>query len=317
MLNFLYCFDENYNVQGFLSMYSLLEKVDIKIKIYLIHKSQKDNINIPSKIVNHKNLESLDIFKFENKDLNFYNLENAHVSEATFYRLFCTKYLPENLEKIIYLDADVYCINNPVSILINSFEKLDCSDSSVSFSTEKYQSEDNTDFKRLKLSGNKYFNAGVMLLDLKKTREDNFLTKSVNLINEIKEEAIYWDQDILNKYYDGDYFELDEGLNFKINLIGKDYSEILNTDKLSKEIYFVHYSGKFKPWSVKGSTHNASYIFHELYFELFNSEYYISNARKKQALIDILKIIFSLKIFNFKYPLKFFNTVMRYLVTKK
>ena len=41
MLNFLYCFDENYNVQGFLSMYSLLEKVDIKIQIYLIHKSQK------------------------------------------------------------------------------------------------------------------------------------------------------------------------------------------------------------------------------------------------------------------------------------
>ena len=59
MLNFLYCFDENYNVQGFLSMYSLLEKVDIKIQIYLIHKSQKDKINIPSKIKNHKNLESL------------------------------------------------------------------------------------------------------------------------------------------------------------------------------------------------------------------------------------------------------------------
>ena len=79
----------------------------------------------------------------------------------------------------------------------------------------------------------------------------------------------YWDQDILNKYYDGEYFELDEGLNFKINLIGKDYRKILNTDELSKKIYFVHYSGKFKPWSVKGSTHNASYIFHELYFELF------------------------------------------------
>ena len=93
MLNFLYCFDENYNVQGFLSMYSLLEKVDLKIQIYLIHKSQIDNINIPSKILSHKNLKSLDIYKFENKDLNFYNLENAHVSEATFYRLTDTYYI--------------------------------------------------------------------------------------------------------------------------------------------------------------------------------------------------------------------------------
>ena len=38
MLNFLYCFDQNYNIQALVSIYSLLENITEKINIHIIHK---------------------------------------------------------------------------------------------------------------------------------------------------------------------------------------------------------------------------------------------------------------------------------------
>ena len=40
-LNFLYCFDENYNFQALTSMISLLDSVDEEINIYVIHTFKK------------------------------------------------------------------------------------------------------------------------------------------------------------------------------------------------------------------------------------------------------------------------------------
>ena len=41
MFNFLFAFDENYNIQGSVSIFSLLENVETKINIYVI----KDRTN--------------------------------------------------------------------------------------------------------------------------------------------------------------------------------------------------------------------------------------------------------------------------------
>ena len=43
MLNFLYCFDNGYNIQAQCSIYSLLENVDEKINIFIIHKNKNDS----------------------------------------------------------------------------------------------------------------------------------------------------------------------------------------------------------------------------------------------------------------------------------
>ena len=47
-LNFLYCFDENYDKQAFASMISYLDKVSESINIFVIHNTDKflDKIQI-------------------------------------------------------------------------------------------------------------------------------------------------------------------------------------------------------------------------------------------------------------------------------
>ena len=41
MQNILYCFDENYNIQATVSMFSLLKQTNEKINFHIIHKNPK------------------------------------------------------------------------------------------------------------------------------------------------------------------------------------------------------------------------------------------------------------------------------------
>ena len=93
-MNFIYCFDTNYNSQAFTSIISLLDCVDKKIDIFIIHNDENFDKKIPKKINNHRNLNSYIFIVFRNRIL-LPNIPNTHVSEATYYRLFLENYLPK------------------------------------------------------------------------------------------------------------------------------------------------------------------------------------------------------------------------------
>ena len=67
--------------------------------------------------------------------------------------------------------------------------------------------------------------------------------KLINILNENKSKITFWDQDVLNIYFDGKFLELDSSLNYEIYL-EDGYKKIESDTKL------VHYSGSFKPWTV-------------------------------------------------------------------
>jgi len=315
MLNFLYCFDSNYNIQAFASMYSLLNNIKEKVNIFIIHKSENTASFIPELILNSDNLNEIKVYRFDIKELKFHNLDNSHVSEATFYRLFLLNYLPKTLDFIIYLDADVFCISNPLETLKNEISTLSNSKYEVGFSSEsKRTSSTLENFSRLNLKGDSYFNAGVMILDINKAYKNKFTQNVSNLLLELGKDAFYWDQDILNKYYDNNFLEIEGSLNYKINYFNKDYSKLLENNK--DEISLVHYSGKFKPWNIRGISHSSSFIFQDLYKDLFKEHYFISNARKRTALKDIIKIVITLNFKHIKYPLNFLLISIKYLFKK-
>ena len=124
MLNFLYAFDKNYNIQAFVSIYSVLQSITEKINLFLILDDTNIDISIPlKKIQNHKNIKSIVIKKIEINE-NLYNLEESHVSKATFYRLFISDLFYGKDLKFIYLDSDIICVNNPAHLLRKQFEDM-------------------------------------------------------------------------------------------------------------------------------------------------------------------------------------------------
>ena len=112
-----------------------------------------------------------------------------------------------------------------------SIEDLKHSNLIISAKTEYQFSEENEDIKRLNKKGS-YFNAGVMIINFdlwKRKQIDQKLIEHMKLIeNDIK----YWDQDVLNSYFDEKYFSMNQYLNFNIStdkeLVFKNPSEIEN-----------------------------------------------------------------------------------------
>lgn len=115
------------------------------------------------------------------------------VSLATYYRLFVSDFLPDDIQKILYLDGDTIVRSN-----IDNLWNVDLSgvalgavhdvDESVHLSARgfPYPTEDG------------YFNAGVLLINLDYWRENNCKEQFLNFIREHGDFIRWHDQDVLN-----------------------------------------------------------------------------------------------------------------------
>ncbi len=304
MLSFIYCLDENYNKQSLCSIYSLLENINEEIKIYLIHKNPDSVDTLPKIISEHKNLSSIKVFKKILKDVHYPKLNDAHVSEATYYRLNLQDYIFEQDGMLIYLDSDVIFINDPLTLLKQQIDFLRSSKYVISAKTEETLSKHGKDI--LGLSSKNYFNAGVMIIDTNKWNNLKISDKLYESLQKLGERIIFWDQDVLNHYFDGQYLELDEKLNYQVRM------EDNNFDKSNlKSKILLHYSGKFKPWTVMGASKDEAKYFQDIYRIIFSEKYLISYNYKVNALKDFLIIIFTLKIFKMRYKTKFILIVVK------
>ena len=67
MLNLLYCFDENYNKQTFISIYSIIRLLDNnqKITVYAIHKEPRTFEKYAKKLETYENGAKIHVYKFD------------------------------------------------------------------------------------------------------------------------------------------------------------------------------------------------------------------------------------------------------------
>ncbi len=309
MYTFLYCFDNNYNSQAFTSIISLLTNVSKEISINIIHTQMSDESFIPKVILNHKKLTSIKVSKFNSSNLEFPNITGMHVSEATYYRMYFETYIPIENKKIVYIDSDIIFLKCPLKDFESVIKKIDNSGFILSAKTENNMLQNNLQkSKDLNINSNKYFNAGLMVIDVAKWRENKVENQLISLQNKLSDVIEFWDQDVLNSYFDGKYVELPDSHNFFIDL-----ALALNNGPTSvpNNIASIHYIGKTKPWSVKGILQSDSEFFQIAYRLISRNNFYITHSVRKNSLLILVKSIFSLKIFTVKKPLSFFLNVLR------
>ena len=304
-LSFLYCFDSGYNKQALVSIISLLDTVSESIEIHIIHNTKHFKKEIPSKIFEHKNLLNIYIYEFKDKDYNFPNIKNSHLTEATYYRLFIENYLPEHLNNILFIDADTVCLNNPIEVLRTNINELNTSKFLIAARTEhkKEPSKINEIFLRLDIEG-PYFNAGIMLIDLRKWKSQNFQNKLIKNLIKLEDKILQWDQDVLNHSLNSNYLELSDSFNYNA----------INYKKFEKEnIYFLHYIGSKKPWLTSGIFTKASKHYHENYRKIFLNDFHIIHKWKKQSVVDVLNSFKNFSFFNLDFKIKFLVTFFKSL----
>ena len=301
-MNFVYAFDNNYNLQGFTAIKSLLDNVDKPISIHILHSDPNSFQNQFNELKENNRLSNLSIHEFKSEDLNFPNIKNKHVSEATYYRLYINKYLPPDIDSVVYLDSDILCLNNPLPYIETINEEIKAKNLLLGARTEHLKNKNNNYiFERLNLNSSSYFNGGVLVINFQKWLDDKIFEKLQETVKNNTIELLWWDQDILNQVIDGKYKDLNFFSNFKLSLDWK-----IDDSYLRNEVIFLHYQGKLKPWHISGLLQEHSNIYQDIYLKtnFSKNSYHLIKENSLYDLSIIIKSIFSGKIFKLKNPLR-------------
>ena len=190
-----------------------------------------------------------------------------------------------------------YVYKNPTNKIISTFKSMKVEEKFVAFADEFYRYQNDEPFLRLSMKGNKYFNAGVMFVDLKLWKKKKYSEKSIALIEVLKDKAEFWDQDILNSLVDGDYLSIDNNLNYR--------TAGINVSEPSGDFLFVHYSGKSKPWDVGGIFEELALLYHDYYQLLFGKKYHITSKNRKNSIKKLIKRLKFLRLISFDNYLRY------------
>jgi lipopolysaccharide biosynthesis glycosyltransferase len=187
-----------------------------------------------------------------------------YVSIETYFRFFIpeifTKY-----DKVLYLDADILVLgdisklynedisNEYAGVVYDLWIHFSLQEGQHLFEQPKTFSDYFQNTLKLKNSPFKYFNAGVLLFNVAKMRQDNIVESLWSYTKE-NSPLYFQDQDVLNVILEGHVKFLDIKWNVlkDINI----FDNILRDPALKKAVRsvkpaIVHYVGENKPWLYK------------------------------------------------------------------
>lgn len=278
--------------------------IDLSDRIIKILKDVILNIDCDSTI------SLIDMHQFINENLDCYMSKREdynHISKETFFRFYIPRIFSD-YEKILYLDSDILVFddlkklfehnidNTYAGVIEDPWQKYNRQTKSHKIKTQPQMSfnEYLNNIIHINEKG-VYFNAGVLLLNLKQMREDN-IENQLWTFAQKHSPLEYQDQDVLNAVFSQRITIIHQ----RWNLL-KDYetlhSRIKNKEFLSQlttaidNPAIIHFVGPNKPWN----TPKNSYQYIEEWWQVF----WRSGISSPEDRITYTKII-NTKIKNFK-----------------
>lgn len=235
-INIVFITDNGFAVLTGVAIYSLKKHANpnIKYNINIICNNVDQNYILNFKKLKSKNFY-IKIVKVDGKKYEDLKKDNLHVSTTALFKFDLPNIFP-NLDKILYIDGDVLIQSDLCDLYktdISDFYAGVC----IDYGGLTFPMPFN---KRLKIKNKYYFNSGMLLLNLKKLRNDDIPKKLIDY--RINKNNFYMDQDAFNVIFK----EKVKYLSFKYNFIitcWRDFGENILTDfyKLPKKEKRVDY----------------------------------------------------------------------------
>lgn len=220
-------------------------------KFYVLHTELSENMQL--------RLQSI---TGENYSLKCVNVEvqcvegmysAAYFSTEMYFRIMIPELFAE-YDKVIYLDCDTVVLGDISELFQNELDEelLGGMRNLMHTKMKKYVE------LSLGLEPEKYINSGVLLINAKQCREENFTSRAFALLKRRKD-FIYPDQDLINmmcrdriKYLDPrwnftwHYRHLQLSQNTDLHLSAEDMELFYEYESNPK---LIHYTGEIKPWN--------------------------------------------------------------------
>lgn len=259
-MNILVTLDANYMRPLKVMLKSMfLNNPNESFSIYLMHSSLTENeVDTLTDFVNDDGHE---LYEIKITDDYFQDAPVVkHYTKEMYYRLLAFKFLPESLDRILYLDPDI--------LIINEIKRLYETDLTGYLYAAAYH-----DFAKIKelnkirlkaYEMEAYYNSGVLLMNLEEQRERIKEQDIFDYVEEHKRRLILPDQDILNGLYHDEIKEIEE-VRYNYDARFYQYYKIsskgeVDLDYVINNTSIIHFCGKRKPWLK-----NYSGKFHSLY----------------------------------------------------
>lgn len=274
-MNVLISTNTNFMEPASIMIYSLCRSHrDIEVDIYLAyHDLREQDLERMQKIISYfgqKKLHPIDVGgEFASKVS-----VKGRFSYEIYYRILALNMLPQNMERILYLDADML-IKKDLTEVYRTFMGDTCPfvvcDDIEGHARGSYEST----LERVALPRDcKYFNTGFMLMNLKYLRKRNSVAYILDAFCREQNRYPFPDQDVLNHmYYDKvqfapwslynlppEWWKIDTEALSKGKIRFASYPDMHNTSINQKERFvdvtqyirdnacIIHYLGILKPW---------------------------------------------------------------------
>lgn len=231
VINIAYGIDDNYARCMATSIASFcINNKNKNFSFYIVASDLSDKTKIKLKILAKDYNINIIIYEI-NKDF-FRDMPIVHeISLATYFRILLPN-LVLDVEKLYYIDADIVCLKD-ADILFNI--DLEANIIAAVPDSKKMNIKRNA---ALKLKQHIYFNAGVLVIDIKKWNNNDTSDRILEVINKYKDIIKYEDQDALNIV-----------LSKKVRYINKKFNCINLKDIDVREIVLLHFANHPKPWN--------------------------------------------------------------------
>lgn len=275
--NIAYSVDNNFIKYAIISIISIIKNDKKKYHFHIFYSNISDD-----------NLNKIKELELEGCALTLYKIninifKNMQVKEnlpiSMYFRLIIPQVLHPFVDKVLYLDADIICINelndifsynlkNKIAGVINH-AYIDPYVSSLSLNHTEY-----------------YFNSGVMLINTEEWKSNKILEKFLIKINESNYK--YPDQDVLNILLENRILYLD----------GK-YNRFIENVRRNDNTTLIHYTGTPKPW--KAWYNNDDFFYRYFIISPWKEEYLELPETYKQAKVYSKKLFKDNKFINAIY----------------
>ena len=185
---------------------------------------------------------------------------------STYYKLVLADMLPRTLHKVIWLDCDMVVTADLAWLWDNDLgghHALAAQDPVVPHVSSR---NGVAHYEQLGIPPlTKYFNAGVMVVDLDLWRKHKIPERVFEYLRRHRESVVFWDQEGLNAVLAGNWGELDPRWNHSATVPCPRTSTISVSalaEQRLHEPWIIHFTGNLKPWIYPAGT-----AFHAIYFQ--------------------------------------------------
>lgn len=176
--------------------------------------------------------------------------DNAKYPKLMYYRILAAEFLPEDIDRILYLDPDTAVINP-----LDEFYHSGFSGNMFIASTHVREFLTKINLARLRVEDDvPYINTGVMLMDVHKMRYTVKLPEILDYIEKYGEYFTLPDQDIITALY-GNMTLIVPYLKYNLSdrMLAVYNTDIKNKpqslDSVRSNTVIIHYCGSNKPWN--------------------------------------------------------------------